>query len=953
MAYNQSLHSWRILNILQCLFLTCAFCQPVHAQKLETLYSEGAELANAGRYTEALPIFEKTYLLAQKEFNKQKLNVTDYTHVIDKLAVSYQKLGLYEKAEPLFLAVKDLRGKYLGKETGLYATALNNLGVYYKEIGQYSKAELLYLESKEIRERLFGKFSASYATSLGNLSNLYEGLSNFPKAEAYGLEAIEIWQKISGDEHVNYATANHNLGVLYKSMGNYNKAELYLTEAREIRRRLLGPTHQMYGYTLSTLGSLYVKKRNFKAAEPLLLEAKQIIGNALGQGHSLYGEVLNNLGYLYCEAREYAKAEPILLACLAVYENKGLTNNGIYSSGLSNLAMLYSATGNLEEAEALLLKTLAIREQLLGKEHPLYLSAVSNLSHTYKKAGQLDRAEPYYLATVVALHQQIIRYFPSFSEKEKLAYYSANKIYFEGFEWFCLERFHQKPAILSDLFNLRLLSKGLLFHASNKIRQRILNSNDQALILKFNEWQSKKEYLAKVYQMSVQEKQQASINVQVLENEINRLEKELSLKSEEFSALQDTAQYTWQGIRETLLPGEAAIEIIRTQKKVNNVNTRVYAALIVTPKTTDYPDIVILENGKELEGKYSKYYHNSIKLKAQDQLSYTQYWKPIVDKIGGIKKIFLSVDGVYNQINVNTLYNPTTKKYVIDETDVQFITSPKELLTRSEKPIDEIRDATLFGFPNYKNTQTNKPDSSRSLSNLVIETDAIKSDSAQRFFTGESISELPGTKVEVENIKTLLRKQNITLHEYLFDDATESEIKKLNNPQVLHIATHGFFLSDLPKSDDTERSFWGLERKTIVENPLLRSGLLFAGVQESFKQRKSQGEDGILTAYEAMNLDLDRTDLVVLSACETGLGVTATGEGVYGLQRAFHAAGAKHVIMSLWKVSDDATQKLMTQFYSNWMSGQTITNAFLSAQISLREKYRDPYYWGAFILVGN
>lgn len=952
MAYNQSLHSWRILNILQCLFLTCAFCQPVHAQKLETLYSEGAELANAGRYTEALPIFEKTYLLAQKEFNKQKLNVTDYTHVIDKLAVSYQKLGLYEKAEPLFLAVKDLRGKYLGKETGLYATALNNLGVFYKEIEQLSKAESLYLESKAIRERLFGKFSASYATSLGNLSSLYQALGNYPKAEAYGLEAIEVWQKISDGER-NYATANHNLGMLYFSMGNYNKAQHYLIEAKEIRKRVLGSTHQMYGYTLNSLGLLYTRTRNYKEAEESLLEAKIIIGIAVGQDHTLYGEVLNNLGHLYSESHEYSKAEPILQASLSVYEEKAQTDNRMYSTALSNLAFVYSANGNFEKAELLLLKTLAIRERLLGKEHPLYAYTLSNLAYIYIKTGQLDFAEPYLLASVTALRQQITRYFPSFSEKEKLAYYNANKFHFEGFEWFCLERFPQKPAILGELFNLRLLSKGLLFHASNKIRQRILTSNDESLILKFNEWQSKKEYLAKVYQMSTQEKQQTGVNVQALENEINALEKELSLKSELFPALQDTTQYTWQAIRNTLLPGEAAIEIIRTQKKVNNVNTRVYAALIVTPKTTDYPDIVILENGKELEGKYSKYYHNSIKLKAQDQLSYTQYWKPIVDKIGGIKKIFLSVDGVYNQINVNTLYNPTTKKYVIDETDVQFITSPKELLTRSEKPIDEIRDATLFGFPNYKNTQTNKPDSSRSLSNLVIETDAIKSDSTQRFFTGESISELPGTKVEVENIKTLLRKQNITLHEYLFDDATESEIKKLNNPQVLHIATHGFFLSDLPKSDDTERSFWGLERKTIVENPLLRSGLLFAGVQESFKQRKSQGEDGILTAYEAMNLDLDRTDLVVLSACETGLGVTATGEGVYGLQRAFHAAGAKHVIMSLWKVSDDATQKLMTQFYSNWMSGQTITNAFLSAQISLREKYRDPYYWGAFILVGN
>lgn len=934
------------------LLISFLFISSVSAQSLEELYDRGMELSKAGRYNEALPIFEKAYARAQKGYGNQEVSLNAYTNVSENLAIVYQKLGLYAKAEPFFLDVKDLREKNLGKEHALYATALNNLGVFYKEIEQLSKAESLYLESKAIRERLFGKFSASYATSLGNLSSLYQALGNYPKAEAYGLEAIEVWQKISDGER-NYATANHNLGMLYFSMGNYNKAQHYLIEAKEIRKRVLGSTHQMYGYTLNSLGVLYTKSRNYKEAEEFLSEAKVIIGIAVGQDHTLYAEVLNNLGHLFWEIREDAKAEIMLQASLSIYEKKGQTDNRMYSTALGNLGLVYSANGSFEKAEPLLLKALTIRERILGKEHPQYATTLSNLAYMYREAGELSRAEPYELASVAALRQQITRYFPSFSEKEKLVFFNANKIHFEGFEWFCLERFPQKPAILGELFNLRLFSKGLLFHASNKIRQRILNSNDEALILKFNEWQSKKEYMAKVYQMATQEKQQAGINVQALENEINTLEKELSLKSELFPGLQDTTQYTWQAIRNTLLPGEAAIEIIRTQKKFNAKYERVYAALIITPKTADYPDIVILENGKELEGKYSKYYHNSIKQKIQDQLSYNQYWKPIADKVGGVKKIFLSVDGVYNQINVNTLYNPTTKKYVIDEAEVQFITSPKELLIGSEKPTGEIKNATLFGFPNYNNTQTSKPDSSRSLSNLFIETDAIKSDSAQRFFTGERITELPGTKMEVENIKNLLLKRNITLHEYIFDDATESEIKNLNNPQVLHIATHGFFLSDLPKSDETERGFAGIERKTIVENPLLRSGLLFAGAQESFKQRKSAGEDGILTAYEAMNLDLDRTDLVILSACETGLGVTATGEGVYGLQRAFQAAGAKHIIMSLWKVSDEATQKLMTQFYSNWLSGQTISSAFLSAQLSLREKYKDPYYWGAFVLIGN
>ena len=154
-------------------------------------------------------------------------------------------------------------------------------------------------------------------------------------------------------------------------------------------------------------------------------------------------------------------------------------------------------------------------------------------------------------------------------------------------------------------------------------------------------------------------------------------------------------------------------------------------------------------------------------------------------------------------------------------------------------------------------------------------------------------------------------------------------------------------------TNETERSFAGIEVSKFLENPLLRSGLLFAGVKNSFQPNFIVGEDGILTAYEAMSLNLDQTDLVVMSACETGLGVISNGEGVYGLQRAFQVAGAKSVLMSLWKVSDEATQELMITFYKNWLEGNSIRKAFNSAQLSLISKYPNPYYWGAFVLVGN
>jgi len=176
--------------------------------------------------------------------------------------------------------------------------------------------------------------------------------------------------------------------------------------------------------------------------------------------------------------------------------------------------------------------------------------------------------------------------------------------------------------------------------------------------------------------------------------------------------------------------------------------------------------------------------------------------------------------------------------------------------------------------------------------------------------------------------------------------ATEDAIKKVERPRILHIATHGFFMKDVDPP-----SGLALSRSVGVSSPLMRSGLLLAGAGESNDLANEAENDGIFTAYEAMNMNLQNTDLVVLSACETGTGEVVNGEGVYGLSRAFSVAGARNLIMSLWKVDDTATQELMYSFYRNWFETGDLKSSFIYAQKKLKVEYGDPYYWAAFILV--
>jgi CHAT domain-containing protein len=269
----------------------------------------------------------------------------------------------------------------------------------------------------------------------------------------------------------------------------------------------------------------------------------------------------------------------------------------------------------------------------------------------------------------------------------------------------------------------------------------------------------------------------------------------------------------------------------------------------------------------------------------------------------------------------------------------------------------------LLGFPDYK-----EQEAENGVNDAVLG-DAVQKDIQKTF--SEKIPRLEGTKKEVEDIARLAKQYNLKTEVYLAKQASEGAVKKLRSPWVLHIATHGFYASPEKLKVEERKTKRVMTQQLMtpkeenrafdvpVENPLLRAGLLLAGAektlyQDSLRQGSWQKEDGILTAQEAMNLYLDDTELVVLSACETGLGYISQGEGVYGLQRSFQQAGARAVIMSLWKVNDEVTQKLMTAFYTNWLQKKmSKREAFQQAKAQIRKQYPNPFFWGAFVMIGD
>jgi CHAT domain-containing protein len=544
----------------------------------------------------------------------------------------------------------------------------------------------------------------------------------------------------------------------------------------------------------------------------------------------------------------------------------------------------------------------------------------------------------------------------TFGEKAFVTYYNSKlKEGYENFHSF-VKIAKEKPAgssgqpaifpqLAQQVYNNLLFTKSISLKGTERRKEAFQNANDPNIIKLYNQWIDKKQQLIRQYIKTDDPSGSDTANkvsqelLGKLQNEVNTLENELTIKAKDFKKYLKITPPDWKAVRDQLKEGEAAIEMIRFQWKdqVYYSDTSYYAAYIIT-KNSQYPEVVYLpDTPDDLDKKYYKAYRNNIKLKLDDRESYNHFWKPIKEQLKGIRKIYFSPDGIYHLINLTTLKNPETGEFLLDEMDIQYTTSGTDI--NNGMAAKEIKTAVLVGRPSYNTSVASTvPVANANTRSLV------------RGFRDKNIADLPGTEEEILSIKKEMDLSRIGITFYLKDQATEDKIYKLHSPDILHIATHGYWSPAGDNATEGYRTF----------NAMVNSGLLLTGVVNYYSSPVYPDTyDGILTAYEAQNLDLENTSLVILSACETSLGYVDAGEGVYGLQRAFRAAGASSIMTSLWKVDDIATKDFMIIFYQQYLlaeSGGKIKDknaASIFAQKTMKEKYKHPYYWGAFVLAGN
>lgn len=907
---------------------------------------------------------EKAYSLAKVWLEISQTEAKKYPENFAKALFTIGKLELAQgndaEAEKQFLKASEFYQSNLIKNKSVCIDFLNQTARAYLHQKNFSQAQKWQTEAVNLTQKTFGENSSEYAAQLFNRSEIYLAQENWTEAESIFDKLIQIHQNDKAKNALDLAKIYHQQGILQKMKGNYAKAEIYFQQASAIRKEklgthhldfsetqfqiamlsknlgrhetaenlleevlmiqkeILGELHPAYAQTLSVLAAAYRANQKNEAAEQLYKSSLQILKNKSGEQNMSYAVALDNLANFYQSKNRFFEAETNYLQALEIKKNQSNTNPIQYGVSLNNLAVLYEKMNKEEMAEKQYLKSLEIFKAKLGENHPDVAKLLNNLAALYEKQKRYKEAEIFYTKSVQIILHHIQHNFVALSESEKLFFYEKNKIFLQNFIHFAIQNATEtkKNDLLSEVLNIQLQTKGILLESNRQQRNQILASQNKQISKDFEDWQKLRKIIAK--ESNVFEENNFEIpkhNLDSLELLANQLEKKLIAQSADFAEIVQTAN--WKAIQSKLKSNEAAIEIVRLHLNSQDI---FYAFVAIQPNKST-PELILLSNAKELEGKYLSYYKNMIRFEGKDKYSFNKFFQPVLAHLNLPKgsKIYLSADGVYHQINLNTLRNPETSVFLMDEFEISLKGNLKELL-KTETSQKLPKKALLIGRPNFR---THK------------QGDEV-------FF-----ADLPKTEIEVKNIEKILSANQIQTKILLGKDAQTNTLENLQDVGILHIATHGYFVES-EENLAINKNFEVQTTPTIHQNAMLRSGLVFAQTEN-----QHNANEGLLTAYELSALQLTQNELVVLSACETGLGRIQNGEGVYGLQRALQTAGSKCILMSLWKVDDNVTQMLMTDFYQTWLKTGDKKKAFQTAQQKIRTEYPNPYYWGAFVMVGD
>jgi CHAT domain-containing protein/Tfp pilus assembly protein PilF len=978
------------------------------------LFDEARGLRQKGRYNDALPVAQRALAIRERVLGADQPMIADslnqiavllddthdYAHAeapnLRALAIREKALGAdhpavarslynlawlakvkqdFAKSESLYRRVLDIQERALGAEHSEVATTLNDLALLYQETGRLDEAIRVNERVLAIREKVLAPNDRGIAKALNNVGIMYQNKGDYAKAISFLRRALQIWENALGPNHPDVAYALDGLGQVVQESGDYAEAEPLLLRALAIRETALGPEHGEVATTLSYLSELYRQKGDYAKARAVGLRGLAITEKTLGVDHGLVALALLDLATIYELQDQHAKAEPLFRRALAIQEaalgpahiRVGVTLNrlaqlmvdsgqdpvqaealfqralttletaaGPEYSGVANslvgLASLNEAKGDRAQADRYYQRALAIEEKTFGPMHPRVARSLERLAALARSSGDTTRAVALLSRAYDIRERQLDHNLVAGSERQKIAYLNVFADDTDRAVSLHVSLAPSDPEALRLAVTTVLGRKGRAMDAtSDNIAALRANasSDDRAL---FDRLATVRSQLATVTLRGPASTNAAyQLQLARLQDEVDRLEADVGARSAQFRA--QSRPVTLDAVQAAVPTGAVLVEFVRY---------RPHDGVSGTPESPRYVAYVLANRGDAqwVDLGEAAAVDRAVSAwrraladpgRADVRLARTvdrMIMQPVRALIGDARQLLISPDGQLNLIPFAALADERNR-YLVERYTISYLTSGRDLL-RLQIPRESRSGPVIVAAPAY-----GEP----ALTAARSATTRARVDDSKVFF-----GPLPGAVKEVRAIEALLPGAAILTGE----QATEAALRRVNGPRILHVATHGFFLDGGRTADvnGTRLGKW----VAWTENPLLRSGLALAGAN----QGRSGSDDGVLTALEAAGLNLWGTKLVVLSACDTGVGEVRNGDGVYGLRRALVLAGSESQMMTLWAVADRSTRDLMIAYYTLLAQSRGRAAALRQAQLRLLKDtpHRHPYYWAGFIESG-
>jgi CHAT domain-containing protein/tetratricopeptide (TPR) repeat protein len=882
--------------------------------------------------------------------------IQSYKDEIDRLNKKVTKLlreTRYGDALEPALQAREWAVQYLAESDWNYVSSISNLAHLYTEIGKYTEAETLYRQSWEIDTRILGEKNLAVVADMSNLAKLCTLMGRFIEAERLYLQAIHICTQVLSHDHPQITGMMDRLASLYLRMARYQEAKDIMEQAIDLLRNTIGEKQLALSALQTNFAGYYREAGMYTEAESLYLQVAKFEHDILGEYDPSFAITVHELAALYCKMGKYDEAEPLLAHSVEVWRRAG---DDHLAYGLNTLGWLYLQTGKYAEAEPLLLQALELKEQRLGKDHPDICPILSNLSELNARLGQMTHALAF-MSHVIAIDDRMIgQILSGSSERHRLQYLqSINR---DLNMYLSLVLYQRSSGAVRRAFNVVLRRKGLTTEMSTAQRDAAMAGKYPELATQLDKLTALRTQIArKTLGGPGQESLEAHLKT-IHEMNLRKewLEAELGRHIPEMNLEKRLSRVHYVSIAGALSQDSALIDITRfslcdfgANKGFRGSQRRParYVAFVMRAETPDAIELVDLGEAEELDDLIL-IFRGMVTLKKrineleQGKTLTKALIDPIANFIKGCKRLYISPDGEIARLPFEILPLDDDRR-MIDEYEISYLGTGRDLFRFGQALTKSPTQPLIIADPDF-DLQANTVTWMKRLLNKF----SRDLDRSQIKF-----KPLMGTRREGKVIGRMLK-----VKPWLQDRALETRLKASHSPHVLHIATHGFFLENQKHDSDARTDEPSLSMQMLIsnlENPLLRSGLALAGANTQFqgKSPPPEAEDGLLTAEDVIGLDLSNTELVVLSACETGLGEIRVGEGVFGLRRAFVLSGARTLIMSLWQVPDEQTRDLMIEFYRRILKGESRSGALRNSQLTMRAKYPDPLYWGAFICQGD